>query len=295
METGVLQGSRGAYRLAAHPGSISVPATVQAILAARIDRLATEDKRLLQAAAVIGKDAPYPLLREIAELPDEQLHHGLAALQASEFLYETSLFPDLEYTFRHALTHEVTYGGVLQERRRVLHARIVQAIEVLYADRLAEQIERLAQHAFRGEAWSKAHDYLRQAGERAYGRSANRAAVVAFEQALAALARLPETPETLERTIDLLLLLRAPLLQLGEFGPMLEHTRQAEVLLKKLNDPLRMGWSAAHMCQGCYLVGELAEAIEHGERALALATELGAKELEAATNYYLGAGVRIPR
>ena len=104
VETAALQGSRGAYRLAAPLTSIQVPATVQAILAARIDRLAPEDKHLLQAAAVIGKDVPYTLLQAIVELPEEALRQRLATLQAGEFVYEKSLFPDLEYTFKHALT-----------------------------------------------------------------------------------------------------------------------------------------------------------------------------------------------
>src|SRR5207249_9238140 len=99
---------------------------------------------------------PYPLLQAIAEQPDAALRQGLARLQAAEFLYETSLFPDLEYTFKHALTHEVTYGSLLHERRRALHARIVEAVEVLYPDRQAEQVERLAHHALRGEVWGKA-------------------------------------------------------------------------------------------------------------------------------------------
>src|SRR5205823_1410048 len=140
VETGVLVGERGAYRLAKPIESTQVPATVQAVLAARIDRLAPEDKRLLQATAVVGKDVPYPLLQAIAELPEGALRQGLAGLQAAEFLYETSLFPDLEYTFKHALTHEVAYSSLLQERRRELHARIVDAIETLHADRLAEHV-----------------------------------------------------------------------------------------------------------------------------------------------------------
>src|SRR5262249_11692687 len=115
-ERGVLQGERGAYRLARPFESTQVPATVQAVLAARIDRLAPEDKRLLQAAAVIGKDVPYALLQAIAEQPEDALRQGLARLHAAEFVYETSLFPDLEYTFKHALTHEVAYGSLLQER-----------------------------------------------------------------------------------------------------------------------------------------------------------------------------------
>src|SRR5262249_11492362 len=123
IETRMLVGERGAYGLAKPFESAQVPATVQAVLAARIDRLGPEDKRLLQSASVIGKDVPYPLLQAIAELPENALKQGLARLQAAEFLYETSLFPDSEYTFKHALTHEVAYGSLLQERRRALHAR----------------------------------------------------------------------------------------------------------------------------------------------------------------------------
>jgi predicted ATPase len=102
---------------------------VQAILAARVDRLAPADKRLLQVASVIGKDIPFALLQAVAELSDDALRGGLDRLQAAEFLYESGLYPDLEYSFKHALTHEVTYGGLLHDRRRELHARIVGAIE----------------------------------------------------------------------------------------------------------------------------------------------------------------------
>ena len=123
VETGVLVGEPGAYRLVKPFDSLQVPATVQAVLAARIDRLPAEEKRLLQTAAVIGTEVPLPLLQAIAELPEAALHGALAHLQAAEFLYETRLFPDHEYTFKHALTHEVAYGSLLLERRRVLHAR----------------------------------------------------------------------------------------------------------------------------------------------------------------------------
>ena len=172
VETGALAGERGAYRLTRPVETLQVPATVQTILAARIDRLPPEEKQLLQAASVIGKDVPYALLAAIAEQPEETLRRGLAHLQEAEFLYETQLFPDLEHTFKHALTHEVTYGSLLQERRRQLHAQIVAAIERLYADRLSEHVERLAHHALRGQLWDKAVRYSRQAGTRALDRSA---------------------------------------------------------------------------------------------------------------------------
>ena len=125
------------------------------MLAARIDRLEPEAKRLLQAAAVIGKDVPLPLLLAIADAPEQEVRAELTRLQAAELLYETRLFPDLEYTFKHALTHEVAYQGLLHERRRALHARIVEAIERLSPERVAEQAERLAHHALRGELWEQ--------------------------------------------------------------------------------------------------------------------------------------------
>src|SRR5262249_57468019 len=134
-------------------------ATVQAVLAARIDRLAPEDKSLLQTAAVIGTDVPFVLLQAIADMPEEALHRGLAYLQAAEFLYETRLFPEPEYTFAHALTHEVAYGSLLLEPRRILHAHIVEALEGLAEDRGAEQVERLAHHALRAEVWDNAVTY----------------------------------------------------------------------------------------------------------------------------------------
>ncbi|MGH7399633.1 MAG: AAA family ATPase [Candidatus Rokuibacteriota bacterium] len=164
VEMEVLVGERGAYRLGKDGAGMQIPATVQAILAARIDRLPPDDKRLLQIASVIGKDLPWSLLLETAEQSEDDLRGGLARLQAAEFVYEAKLFPDLEYTFKHALTHEVAYGSLLQERRRALHARIVGAIERVHADRLGEHVDRLAHHAFRGELWEKAFHYLREIG-----------------------------------------------------------------------------------------------------------------------------------
>src|SRR5581483_4573722 len=228
VETGVLVGERGAYRLSRATAGTQVPATVQAVLAARIDRLDPEDKRLLQCAAVIGKDVPYPLLQAIAELPEAALGPALARLQAAEFLYETNLYPNLEYTFKHALTHDVTYGSLLQERRRSLHARIVERIEERFADRLAEQVERLAHHAVRGEVWNKAVRYLREAGLKAQARSAHREAVGYLEQAIDAVGHLPQSRETLEQAIDLRFGLRNSLYPLGERERVYAYLREAE-------------------------------------------------------------------
>jgi tetratricopeptide (TPR) repeat protein len=141
-----------------------VPATVQAILAARIDRLSPDDKALLQLASVVGKDVPLALLESISELSSADLGARLARLQAAELVYETRFYPDTEYTFKHALTHEVAYASLLAERRRTLHARVVDAIECCFPERLAEHRASLVHHAFRGEVWSKALAHLRDLG-----------------------------------------------------------------------------------------------------------------------------------
>ncbi len=287
VETHVLLGQRGAYRLARDLATIQVPNTVQAVLAARIDRLPPEDKHLLQTAAVIGKDAPFALLQAIADLPEPELRRGLSRLQTAEFLYEASLFPDLEYTFKHALTHEVSYAGLLHERQRTLHARVLAAIERLYAERLPEQVDRLAHHALQSELWEKAFTYLRQAGAKAASRSAYREAVAYLEKALEALRHLPETRERLEQAVDLRLDLRNALLPLGEHLRVLASLTEAEPLARALDDRRRLGWVYAYMTPHSWFVGDYDRAVEAGQRALAIAEALEERALQVMTNFFL--------
>jgi predicted ATPase/class 3 adenylate cyclase len=289
VETGVLVGERGAYRLAKPPDTLQVPATVQALLAARIDRLLPEDKRLLQTAAVIGTEVPWSLLQAIADTADEALYRGLAHLQAAEFLYETRLFPERVYTFKHALTHEVAYGSLLHERRRVLHARIVEVLEAMAGDRLDDQVERLAQHALRGEVWEKALAYGRQAGDKARTRSAYREAVVCYEQALAALEHLPDSRAATEQAIDLRLGLSIALNALGEPpGRLLDHLRRAETLAQTLDDQRRLGRVYVQMSTNFRVEGEVDRAIVYGQRALAVAALLGHVGLQTRAHLSLG-------
>ena len=288
VETKALDGERGAYRVAKSVENIQVPATVQAVLAARIDRLPAENKRLLQSAAVIGKDVPFVLLRTIADLSEDDLRRCLAHLQTGEFLYETSLFPELEYTFKHALTHEVAYGSLLQERRRALHGRIVEAIEKLYSDRLAEQAELLAHHAFRGELWEKAVTYLCQAGVKAAGRSADREAVGSFDQALEALSHLPQSREMIEQAIDLRFALRNALLPLGQLEQMSDYLREAETLVQPLNDQRRLGWLSAYLASDFVQKGDSDRGIESARRAIAVADDLKDFALQVVANLNLG-------
>jgi class 3 adenylate cyclase/tetratricopeptide (TPR) repeat protein len=288
VETGLLVGTPGAYRLAQPLDTLHVPATVQAVLAARIDRLPPEEKRLLQTAAVIGTEVPLPVLQVIAELPEAELHRSLAHLQAAEFLYETRLFPDQAYTFKHALTHGVAYGSLLQERRRVLHAGIVEALEGLAPDPLVEQVERLAHHALRGEVWDKALRYCRQAGTRVAAQSAYREAVTYYEQALMALRHLPDSRDRREQSIDVRLDLRTALIVLGDFGRLLDHLREAETLAEALHDRRRLGWVSAHLAVLFSQMGDQEQALTSGQRALALAEALGDVVLQVRAMIQLG-------
>jgi class 3 adenylate cyclase/tetratricopeptide (TPR) repeat protein len=287
VETGVLVGEPGAYRLAQALPTIQVPATVQAVLAARIDRLPPEEKRLLQTAAVIGTEVPWPLLQAIAEVPETGLHRGLTHLQAAEFLYETRLFPTLEYTFKHALTHEVAYSSLLLERRRGLHARLVEALEALAPERVAEHVERLAHHAVRGEVWDKAVTYCQQAGARARDRAAPREAVAAFEQALQALAHLPEDGDTRGRAIEIRLALGGALSVLGEYGRCLALLGEAEALARALDDRARLGRVLGGMANALWITGDHDGAITAGQQALALAAALGDSALQGHTSFRL--------
>jgi class 3 adenylate cyclase/tetratricopeptide (TPR) repeat protein len=285
-ETGVLVGGRGAYRLAKAPERTEVPDTVQAVLAARIDRLAPSDKRVLQAASAVGKDVPLTLLRSIVEVSEDELGVILARLQAGEFLYEVRLFPEVEYTFRHALTLDVTFGSLLRERRRALDTRIVDAVERLHPDRSAEQLTRLAHHALRGEVWDKAFVYCREAGAREFARSAHRAAATYFEHALVALENLPATDDRTEQAIDLRLDLRYALSPLGEYRKMRETLTEAERLAEKLGDRRRLARVSAFLTNFFTLRGDFERAVHYGERALSL-TQPADVELAAPTNNFL--------
>jgi predicted ATPase/class 3 adenylate cyclase len=289
VETKALVGERGAYGLVKPLEDILVPTTVQAILAARIDGLPPEEKHLVQTAAVIGKDVPFALLQTIADQPEEVLRCSLTHLQAAEFIYETTLFPDLEYTFKHALTYEVAYRSLLQERRRGLHARIVEAIERLHAERLTEHIGRLAHHALRGQQWEKALTYSRQAGARAFARSANQEAIACFERALEALQHLPESPDMMEQAIDIRFDLRSALLPLGDTGKILRNLHEAETLAKNLKDQRRLGWVSTYMTIYFLMHQNTNQALAEGQRAVAIAEDAGDFALRVVAGGYLGA------
>jgi class 3 adenylate cyclase/tetratricopeptide (TPR) repeat protein len=288
VETGVLRGKRGDYRVTEPVTSIQVPPQIQTVISSRIDRLRPEHKRLLQEAAVIGKNVQLALLGMVSNVAEQELRGRLADLQVAEFLYETRLFPDLEYTFKHALTHEVAYESLTKKRRSEIHAFVVESIERLHPERLSEHAERLAHHAFLGEVWPKAFAYLRTAGTRAVERRASREAVDLFQQALEALKHLPDDRHWLERAVDIRFDIRNALQPLGDVSQILEYLGEAEALAWRLDDQVRLGWVSAYLTEHFRMLGKPESASEMGERALAIGQSIGDLSMQVVTNLPMG-------
>jgi transcriptional regulator with AAA-type ATPase domain/tetratricopeptide (TPR) repeat protein len=268
--------------------TLAVPDTIQDVLRGRIERLTPGDRRLLEIAAVVGRNVPFSIVQAVAGLSADGLRDAVNRLKSADFLYETSPGPEIEYTFKHALTHEVAYGSLPEDQRRALHAKIVDAIERRHPNRLPEYVERLALHALRAGTWAKAVSYLRQAAMKAFGRAAHREAVTAYEQALAALEHLPASRSRTEQAIDLRLDLRTALLPLGELDRILAYLREAEALAVALDDPQRLGRLFVYLTGQYYLMGDHDRAFEAARRSREIGGTLNDFGLEVSTNSYLG-------
>jgi len=165
VEAGDLVGGPGRYRLVTGLERLVVPTNVRAVLAARIDRLPDAAKRLLQTAAVIGKEFSAPLLEAIIDATASEQTSALERLKASDFIYERALYPIFEYAFKHPLTHEVAYRSQLQSRRARVHAAVAQSIEAQAGDKLDEQAALLAHHYEQAGELLKAAGWHKRAAE----------------------------------------------------------------------------------------------------------------------------------
>jgi tetratricopeptide (TPR) repeat protein len=288
VETGFLTGTKGAYRPGLKVDNISIPSTVQNVVADRIDRLPREEKRLLQMAAVIGVIVPFGLLRAAAELPDGELYKYLAHLQSAEFLYETNLFPEVEYSFKHALTTEIAYGALLHERKTRLHEKIATALEAMTDNAPHDQLEKLAHHTFCGEIWNKAALYSRKAGTKAMGRSAYREAVTYFDRALSSLDHVPKSHNNLEQALELRLDLRNALFPIEELDRLHENLCAAEALAESLDDQRRLGRVCAYLVHYYTLMGDREKAARSSQRGMNIANALGDFAIQIELNYYVG-------
>jgi tetratricopeptide (TPR) repeat protein len=267
---------------------VTVPATIHDIIAARIDRIADPLKQTLQGAAVVGRHFGVSLVSRVLQAVPDQVAGHLRDLHALDFVFPSAQEPELMYSFKHALTQDVVYGGVLERRRRQHHAAAGHGLEELYGGRIDDVVELIAYHFGRGQVWDKAATYLRQAAAKAQARSAHQQAVACLEEALAALRRLPETPEAREQAIDLRLELWASLYPLGEFEKMLTCLQEAEAQAGAISDARRLGKVSAILGEHFRQSGRFAEARQVAEQALVLGDSLQDLPLRLVASYVLG-------
>jgi tetratricopeptide (TPR) repeat protein len=284
-ETGVLAGDDAS---AAPLSEIAGLATVQAVLAARMRRLSSEEQRLLETASVIGVKIPVAVLEAVTELFADGLRASLARLDAAEFLHETGPFPGVELSFRQTLKHEVAYTSMSEADRRAAHAHCLGALERLGPDHPAARPDVLGDHAFRGEIWDKAVGHLRRAGARAAARAANGEAVARLEQAAAAAARLPGSREATETAIDIRLELRPSLLQLGRLSEVLAVSQQAEALAQQIGDEARLARVYTYLANYHYLKGEHETAVDYADRCFEIGRAQGDPAVVAVARTYMG-------
>jgi transcriptional regulator with AAA-type ATPase domain/tetratricopeptide (TPR) repeat protein len=270
------------------PDSLRVPETVHDVLATRVLRLPLAERRVLQAAAVIGRDIPLALLETVTGHPPQSLAVLLSRLQSAEFLHPRRLGPDAASAFNHALTWEVVYDSAPEQERRELHARVVEVLERSHPDGQGDVVRQLAYHAVRAEQWPRALTYLRRAGTRAVEQGANREAAAYFEQCLVVMSHLPQTRERTEQAIDLRFDLRNALQPLGDLGRIVSCLREAEALAAPLGDERRLGWVASYLTEHYRMLGETTLASEAGRRALDIGERLDDLAMRVITNLPLG-------
>jgi tetratricopeptide (TPR) repeat protein len=286
IERGYIERKNGHYVLTIKPSEIQVPDTIQGIIAARMDRLEENLKRTMQVASVIGRDFAYRILQTITGMREE-LKSYLINLQGLEFIYEKSLFPELEYIFKHALTQEVAYNSLLLKRRREIHERIGKAIEELYADRLEEFYEVLAHHYSRAENLEKAYHYLRLSSIKTGLTSALWESVRLGKEAIDVLKRMPDTEENKRRGVEMRLMLSGPIVGQGFPGDALQLMEEGARLAEELGDSRSLANLWGTISMGHSAKGDLLRACEFAGKAFQAAELTGDVELIATNGFEL--------
>ena len=287
VEMKFIGGGPGTFRLLKAADTVRIPQSAKSVLSARIDRLSGTDKRVLQAAAVIGKEVPFLLLKQIADATDDELRDALDQLKTLEFLYETSLFPELRYTFRHALVQEVSYDSLLAERRLTLHRAIVEAYEASNVEPTLEALDRLAHHSYHAEMWHKAVDYSRRAGQLATREGAFKEATNYFANALKNVGRVDGGIATDGLGVDIRFDLRTPQMLLGQLDDAKANLLEALAVARRTQDAPRLGLTQCFLCNVYWELGEQHLAIEAGEEARTVGREIGDEKIADTARRYV--------
>jgi class 3 adenylate cyclase/tetratricopeptide (TPR) repeat protein len=300
LENGFIEKKEDKYVLTKEVSDIQVPDTIQGLIAARIDRLEENIKRTMQIASVIGRDFAFRILHRISEMRNE-LKAYLLSLQGLEFIYEKSLFPELEYIFKHALTQEVAYNSLLAGRRKDLHRKVGEAMETIFADRLAEYTSLIGEHFLRGEAWEQAFDYLEKAGDAAARLYSHAEARLHYGRAIEALDHLAETEENRRRRVDTIIKQTLSSWRADSPERNLMRLSQAEQLAKGLSSPggasegdsLRLARVHFWLGRVHYSRGEMGEAIGYFSQVLPVAQEYGDRELLSIPSGAIGQAMAV--
>lgn len=287
IDSGAITRSRGKFTLAQRIEGIRIPFTIQSIMAARIDLLSSRDKSILQSASVIGTVVSATLLSDVIDEPSHVVLACLERLSLAGFFEVAKSASEPDYLFKHPLIHEVAYSSILKSQRGALHRRILASIERIYASRLSEFAQILAEHARRGELWEKCAFYLRQTALSAYRRSANAEATRFLEQALEVLALAPSSREVVELQVDLCFDLRNSLLLIGELRKILVYLARAEAAANELQDDRRLARLASYMSHAYWATGDTRRALHHGTIALTFAQRSGARALVMPARYHV--------
>jgi len=267
LENGSIKKKDKQYVLSRNISDSQVPDTIQGIITARMDRLEDNLKRTMQVASVIGRDFAFRILQSITGMREE-LKSYLLNLQGLEFIYEKSLFPELEYIFKHALTQEVAYNSLLLKRRKEIHEQIGKAIEELYPERLEELYEMLAYHYSESDNLEKAYQYLKLSGEKAAKNYANLEAFRFYKEAIDALNKLPDTEEHKKLQIEVRLLIGNTLTLLGYPKDSLHILQEGKRLSEEVGDNKSLALFYMHIANTYNFNGNILLAIEHGEKGL---------------------------
>ena len=271
VEDSTLVGEFGAYELSAPNPSIELAPSIESVVAARIDRLTAPLKDALRAAAAIGAEIPGDDLRAVLGIDQAQFDKQMVDLQESGLMRSLPSTSQEVFRFKHAIVREVAYRSLLRAQRRVIHERIVRVFESLYADRLPEKVDQLADHAFTAELWDDAAKYYMVACRRAAARSANHEAVRAMDRGLRALDNLPSSDEHTQAGIDLRLRGLASLLYLGQKKRIFRQLRKAEYMARSIGDEVRLGAVNSQLATALWVEADHELALEAGELALQLA------------------------
>jgi class 3 adenylate cyclase/predicted ATPase len=291
LDEGALVRDGAGVRLTKPLNALKIPPTVQGILAARIDRLAPENKALLQTLAVIGKEFTLNQVNAVLAGSDSELDQRLEALQSAEFIYEQPTTGDIEYTFKHALTQELAYQSLLIERRKQVHERAGQALESMYGDQLEDHLSELAHHYSRSGNTHKAIEYLHKVGQQMMQRSAYTEAISHLSAALALLMKLPDTRDRVQQELTLQIVLGAPLIASKGYGaPEVRHAyARAHELAEQLGETSQL----FPVLLGLFLVnalrGEYKAALKLGGELLTLGRNTQEPTLRLTAHYMLGA------